>query len=123
MGDIAGISFGGKTLSAGMGGAVLTSNRSLWERAVLFRDGALPRDKGPLEGMPYANYFLAPNYKVNDIIAALLLNQLGKLDGYVDNKVRSALNIIEGLSDVDEITYPRRLGRATDTPTGTWGSR
>ena len=48
--------------------------------------------------MPYANYFLAPNYKINDMIAALLLNQLGKLDGYVENKVRSALNIIEGLS-------------------------
>ena len=78
IGDIAGISFGGKTLSAGMGGAVLTSNRALWERAVLFRDAALPRDKTPLEGMPYANYFLAPNYKINDIIAALLLNQLGQ---------------------------------------------
>ena len=103
MGDIAGISFGGKTLSAGMGGAVLTSNRALWERAILFRDAALPRDKTTLEGMPYANYFLAPNYKINDILAALLLNQLGKLDGYVENKVRSATNIIEGLSDVDEI--------------------
>ena len=33
LGDIAGFSFGGKHLSAGMGGIVLTDNRSLWERA------------------------------------------------------------------------------------------
>ena len=84
MGDIAGISFGGKTLSAGMGGAVLTSNRALWERAILFRDAALPRANGPLEGMPYANYFLAPNYKINDMIAALAAEparEAGRLRG------------------------------------------
>ena len=103
IGDIAGLSFGGKHLSAGMGGIVLTNNRSLWERAILFRDAALPRKNGPYEGRPYANYFLAPNYKINDIIGALLLNQLDKVDGYIENKIRDASNIIEGVSDVEEI--------------------
>ena len=108
IGDIAGFSFGGKHLSAGMGGIVLTNNRSLWERAILFRDAALPRTNGPYEGRPYANYFLAPNYKINDIIGALLLNQLDKVDGYIDNKVRDANNIIDGVSDLDELT-PQRV--------------
>ena len=35
IGDIAGYSFGGKHLSAATGGAVLTNDTSLWERAVL----------------------------------------------------------------------------------------
>jgi dTDP-4-amino-4,6-dideoxygalactose transaminase len=103
LGDIAGFSFGGKHLSIGGGGMVLTNNRSLWERAILFRDAALPRVNGPAEGRPYANYFLAPNYKITDMMAAVGRVQLKKVDGYVDNKIRDAKNIINGLSDVDEI--------------------
>ena len=38
-----GFSFGGKHLSAGMGGCVLTSDPILWERALLFSDAALSR--------------------------------------------------------------------------------
>jgi len=102
-GDIAGFSFGGKHLSAGMGGIVLTNNRSLWDRAILFRDAALPRRNGPYEGRPYANYFLAPNYRITDVIAALLLSQLQKVDGYIENKIRDARNIIDGLADISQI--------------------
>ena len=69
--DIAGVSFGGKHLNIGGGGMVLTNNTALWERAILFHDAALPRANGPAEGKPYANYFLAPNYKINDIMGAM----------------------------------------------------
>ena len=41
IGDINGASFGGKHLSAGGGGMVLTNNEVLWERALLFSDHAL----------------------------------------------------------------------------------
>ena len=101
--DISGVSFGGKHLSIGGGGMVLTNNRSLWERAILFRDAALPRDNGPAEGLPYANYFLAPNYKTNDLIAAVGRVQLRKVDAYVDAKIAAAEAIIDGLSDIPEI--------------------
>lgn len=103
IGDIGGASFGGKHLSAGGGGVVLTDNEVLWERALLFSDAALPRDPGPYAGMPYENYFLAPNYRMNDLIAAILLVQLQKVDGYIENKVRAAHNIVKGLADVEEI--------------------
>lgn len=104
MGDIAGFSFGGKHLSAGMGGCVLTNDPVLWERALLFSDAALPRNPGPYAGRPYANYFLAPNYRMNDLIAALLLSQLKKVDGYIERKIWAAGRITEGLSDLPEIT-------------------
>ena len=104
LGDINGFSFGGKHLSAGMGGIVLTNDEGLWGRGVLFADAALPRANGPYEGQPYANYFLAPNYKINDLIAAVLLTQLRKVEGYIANKIRAAQQIIEGLADIEEIT-------------------
>jgi dTDP-4-amino-4,6-dideoxygalactose transaminase len=108
LGDISGFSFIGKHLSAGMGGMVLTNNESLWERGVVFSDAALPRANTPYEGRPYANYFLAPNYKINDLLAAVLLTQLKKVDGYIANKIRAAQQITEGLSDIEEIV-PQRV--------------
>ncbi|MBX3012656.1 MAG: DegT/DnrJ/EryC1/StrS family aminotransferase [Caldilineaceae bacterium] len=103
MGDINGFSFGGKHLSAGMGGAVLTNNQGLWERAVLFGDAALPRANGPYAGRPYANYFLGPNYRINDMIGAILLSQLNKVDGYIERKIYAAQHIIEQVADIDAI--------------------
>ncbi|MFZ1753368.1 MAG: DegT/DnrJ/EryC1/StrS family aminotransferase [Caldilineaceae bacterium] len=108
MGDINGYSFGGKHLSAGMGGAILTDNPVLWERAVLFGDAALPRANGPYAGRPYANYFLAPNYRINDMIGAVLLTQLQKVDGYIERKIHAAQEIIGQISDIGEIT-PQRV--------------
>ena len=104
IGDINGLSLGGKHLSSGTGGIVLTNDEILWERAVLFSDAALPRSDGPYEGRPYANYFLAPNYKLNDLQAAVLLVQLNKVGNYIENKIRSAHQIIEELSDIEELT-------------------
>jgi dTDP-4-amino-4,6-dideoxygalactose transaminase len=107
MGHIAGFSFGGKHLSAGMGGAVLTNDPVLWERALLFSDAALPRTPGPYAGRPYANYFLAPNYRINDLIGAILLNQLKKVDGYIERKIWAADRLNAALSTIPEITLQR----------------
>ena len=120
MGDIAGFSFGGKHLSAGGGGAVLTDNEVLWERALLFSDAALPRDPGPYAGRPYANYFLAPNYKLNAMMAAVLRVQLEKVDGYIAGKINAAHQLFEHLADIDEVT-PQRV-RPGDRHTY-WGLR
>ena len=107
-GDISGFSFGGKHLSGGMGGAVITNNELLWERAILARDVALPRAGGPYAGRPYANYFLAPNYKISNLIAAVLLVQLNKVDDYIATKIRAAHQLIDALADISEIT-PQRV--------------
>ena len=115
MADISGFSFGGKHLNLGGGGMVLTNNKTLWERAILFRDAALPRDDGPAEGKPYANQFLAPNYKMNDIMAAMGRNQLKKVDGYVQSKIKSAKNIIDGLRTIKEITPQKVRDGVTHT--------
>ena len=103
IGDIGGFSFGGKHLSAGVGGAVVTNNDSLWEHGIIFSDVGLPRAHGPYQDRPYQHYFLAPNYRMSDLTAAVLVSQLSKLDGYVENKIRAATNINFGIADVDGI--------------------
>ncbi len=110
MGAIAGYSFGGKHLSAGMGGAVLTNDPVLWERAILAGDVALPRANTPYANRPYANYFLAPNYRINDMIGAILLTQLQKVDGYIARKIHAAQQIMAQIADIEEIT-PQRVRR------------
>ena len=121
IGDMAGFSFGGKHLSGGTGGAVLTNDTALWERAVLFHDVALPRANGPYADRPYGHHFLAPHYIINDLTAAVLLVQLEKVDGYIASKIRAARQIIDGLADIDELTR-RRCGPGTDIPIGFSGS-
>lgn len=108
MGDIAGFSFGGKHLSVGMGGAVVTNDETLGQRAQLFTDVALPRANGPYAGRPYANYFLGNNYRLNDLNAAVLQVQLGKVDGYIARKISAMERINAGLADLPEIT-PQRV--------------
>ena len=93
MGDINGFSFGGKHLSAGGGGAFMTDNQLLWERGLIFSDCALPR---------------GGNYKINDLMAAVLLTQLKKVDGYIEKKIWAAQQIIEQVSDIEEIS-PQRV--------------
>ena len=75
-------------------GIVITNNESLGGQAKLFMDAALPRDDGPYAGRPYANYRLAPNYKINDLMGAVLNAQLERVDGYIKNKNRFAIKVL-----------------------------
>jgi perosamine synthetase len=108
LGAIAGFSFGGKHLSAGMGGAVITGDATLGQRAQLFTDVALPRADGPYAGRPYANYFLGQNYRINDLLGALLLVQLEKVAGYIARKTQAAQWLNAQLADLPELT-PQRV--------------
>jgi dTDP-4-amino-4,6-dideoxygalactose transaminase len=104
IGDINGVSFGGKHLSAGGGGCVLVNDYALWERALLFSDCALPRAHNTYAHRPYANYFLAPNYRLNELVAAVLLSQIKKVDGYIERKIWAAERLNTAFADVEEIT-------------------
>jgi perosamine synthetase len=104
IGDINGVSFGGKHLSAGGGGCVLTNDYGLWERALLFSDCGLPRAHNTYADRPYANYVLAPNYRLNELVAAVLLSQVKKVDGYIERKIWAAERLNAAFAGVDEIT-------------------
>jgi dTDP-4-amino-4,6-dideoxygalactose transaminase len=82
----------------------VTNDYSLWERALLFSDVALPRAYNTYASLPYANYFLSPNYKMSELIAAVLVNQITKVDGYIARKIEVSQALNKAFEEIPEIT-------------------
>ncbi|WP_353371189.1 UDP-4-amino-4,6-dideoxy-N-acetyl-beta-L-altrosamine transaminase [Aliiglaciecola sp. NS0011-25] len=80
-----------KSITTAEGGAVLTNNEELHERAKLFAKHGVTRDpkqmQGPSDGpWYYQQVELGYNYRLSDLHAALGLSQLKKLDGFITKR-------------------------------------
>ncbi len=70
-----------KVISSGEGGALLTSNRVLYERALIYHDAsAIAYFGAQLDGVNEPQ-FCGNEYRVGEITGAILNSQLTKLDG------------------------------------------
>jgi len=100
VGDLAAFSFQqSKHISAGEGGAVVTSDDDLARRVRLFTNKAWPY------GEPDPDHrFLAPNGRMTELQAAVLVAQLGKLAANVEQRRRSASALLEEI-DVDGVRF------------------
>ena len=100
-GDVGTYSFtDGKCLSTGEGGMLVTNNQEIEERARLFsRLG---------QSAPDTPTTLGYNYRMSEIAASLGIEQLKKLDGFVDRRAEIVENLFNQLSDVEEISLPVR---------------
>jgi len=82
MGDLGAFSLNQhKHIACGDGGVTLTNDDALGERVLLFSDKAWPRT-----GSVRDHLFLAPNYRVTELQAAVALAQLKKLDRITDTR-------------------------------------
>ncbi|MDE2565597.1 MAG: DegT/DnrJ/EryC1/StrS aminotransferase family protein [Burkholderiales bacterium] len=91
-GDVATFSFfGNKTLTTGEGGMVLSSDRTIIERARHFRGQGLAAHR------EYWHDVVGFNYRMTNICAALGLAQLERLDGFVERKRQIAALYRAGL--------------------------
>lgn len=85
IGDLGVFSFQmNKLLTAGEGGAVVTSSPELFERAVRYHDQGLFRDRsryGISENDEELASFCGQNYRMSEFTGAVLLEQWHKLDG------------------------------------------
>jgi perosamine synthetase len=91
----------GKHITSGEGGLVVTDNADLARRMFLFINKAWGYgDKAP------DHYFLALNYRMNELTGAVALAQLEKLDDFIERRTRMAARLTEGLSDLPGITTP-----------------
>jgi dTDP-4-amino-4,6-dideoxygalactose transaminase len=70
-----------KHIACGDGGVAVTDDDALGERALLFSDKAWPR-----QGNRRDHLFLAPNYRVTELQAAVAQAQLAKLDHITDTR-------------------------------------
>lgn len=94
----------GKHITTGEGGVVVSSDPDLARRMFLFINKAWGYgDPNP------DHYFLAPNYRINELSSAVALAQLSKLDMSVKNRVDSAKQMHELLADIPGVSVPKIL--------------
>jgi 8-amino-3,8-dideoxy-alpha-D-manno-octulosonate transaminase len=87
-----------KTITAGEGGALVTSDPYLFERAVRFHDVTVRRDfPARLHYMP------GLNYRMNEFTGGVLLAQLRKLDTIIADVRRNARRVYGGIRDLPEL--------------------
>ena len=83
-----------KTITAGEGGVVVTSDPYLYERAFRFHDVSVRKDfPAKLHWMP------GLNYRMNEFTGGVLLAQLRKLDTIVGDVRRNARRVYDGIQD------------------------
>jgi 8-amino-3,8-dideoxy-alpha-D-manno-octulosonate transaminase len=113
MGDIAIYSLQqSKTITAGEGGALVTNDPYLYERAVRFHDVTVRRDfPAKLHYMP------GLNYRMNEFTGGVLLAQLRKLDTIIGDVRRNASRVYDGIRDM-----PRLHLRHLPDPKGELGT-
>ncbi len=97
-----------KSLPGGEGGVVLTNDDALAEEARLYHN------IGRVIGRPgYEHKVLASNYRLPELSAALLLSQLGRLQGAVERRMAGAAYLGDGLEAVGGIKLLKRDPRIT----------
>lgn len=91
----------GKHITTGEGGLVVSNDADIARRMYLFINKAW----GYGDANP-DHYFLAPNYRLNELTAAVAVAQLEKLNGSVTSRRNSAALMSEMIADLPGIQLP-----------------
>jgi dTDP-4-amino-4,6-dideoxygalactose transaminase len=96
IGDAGAFSFNDfKIMSAGEGGALLTNDRSIYERALIYHDGGAAFR--PYTSELNEKIFMGTQYRVSEVTGAILRIQLQRLDGILSDLRRIKKNILTSL--------------------------
>lgn len=105
-GDVSCFSFTqGKHMTTGEGGMICTANDELYEKLALLRNHseAVINDKHRSD-VHHANHLPGFNMRMTEIQAIIGLEQLKKLDGYIQNRRNNVFRINEGIKGIPFIT-------------------
>lgn len=95
-----------KTITAGEGGAVVTNDSVLFERAARFHDlGGLRPGHEKVVGTHQLDAFVGCNFRMNEFSGGVLLAQLRKLDRIVADARRNAGRVYDGLRDLPGVEF------------------
>lgn len=103
IGDAGALSFNEwKIICSGEGGALLTSNKELFERAFIYHDSSAAAYLYPNHATEVfdVEYFCGTEYRTNEINAAILRQQLLRLDGILTDLRRVKKTIMDAVSDL-----------------------
>lgn len=98
----------GKHITTGEGGIVTTNDEALARRMFLFINKAF----GYGDPKP-DHYFIAPNYRMTELVGAVALGQLPKLQGVVTRRQAAAQKLTDKLQGVAGLTPPYHDPRST----------
>jgi perosamine synthetase len=93
----------GKHMTTGEGGMVISDDQALARRMFLFINKAWGYGDKNAD-----HYFLAPNYRINEITGAVALAQFAKLTGVVSRRRSSAAAFAARIADIPGITPQKR---------------
>ncbi len=116
IGDIAINSFQlGKTITSGEGGAVLTNDAKLFERALRFHDVGSIRSpyREDLKGGSLAS-FAALNFRMNEFTGAVLKGQVQKLETICSRLRANARKVCQGIADLPGLKLRKTADREGD---------
>jgi len=122
MGDLAICSMqANKTITAGEGGAVYTSDPVLFERAARFHDiGTLREPFLKNLGEPRTAAFFGTNFRMSEFTGGVLLSQLRKLDRIVGDVRTNAQRVYKGIADLPGLTLRKLPDPAGELGTGVY---
>ena len=104
IGDVGAFSFNFyKNITSGEGGAIVTNDNVVFERALIHHDGgALFRPHAKDIGVPF---FAGWNFRLNEILGAILRVQLKRIDGLLKRTRAAKHRIVESLSGYPGLTF------------------
>ncbi len=98
----------GKPMTTGEGGVVVTNDDAIARKMFLYINKAWGYgDPNP------DHYFMALNYRMSELQAAVALGQLEKLEECVSNRVRTANLVTEMLQGIDGVDTPKIADNAS----------
>lgn len=109
-----------KTVTGGEGGAVLTNDRSIYEKLLLYRSHGITRNEAmmeyPCEGSWYYEMIdLGYNYRMTDMQAALIESQLHKLEAFKARRKAIVARYDEAFADMEEIFIQKEIPQSDTT--------
>ena len=97
-----------KMITAGEGGALVADSRETYERCVMFHDIGTPYRQFSGQGVKFEiEPFPGVNYRMNEITAAILREQLKKMDGVVRRVRERNARVKKGIAGIRGIKFRR----------------
>ena len=104
-----------KIITTGDGGAVVTDDPSLYERAVRYHDQGMFREREGFLGMKEEDdIFIGQNYRMSEVTGAIALAQIRKLDAIITKMRQTKKWIKSQIQDIKAITFRRINDEAGD---------
>ncbi len=87
-----------KLISSGEGGGIVTNDRKIYERALIYHDGGAAFR--PYSGDLQEPVFIGVQLRANELQGAFMRAQLSRMDGIIEDLRRVKKTVVDALSDI-----------------------